>query len=742
MLVTSLPTSVGDQRSSLDPFFHPRGVAVIGASRDHGKLSYAVLRNLLDPITGYPGPVYPVNPKAEEILGRRCYADVMAVPDPVELAILVVPAAETPAALSACSQRGVKAAVIISGGFREVGPAGAELERQVVEIARSSGLRVMGPNCIGVMDSHTPLNTTFVGNMPAEGHIAFLSQSGALCGGVIDWILGRGIGFSRLVSMGNEVDVNETDMLRELAADEQTTVITLYLEDIKGGPDFAAALRDATARKPVLALKAGRTTSGQTATASHTGALAGAHAAFHAVCRQSGVIECATIKEMFHDAMALAYQPPLRGRRIAILTNAGGPAALAADALESAGLTLARTSAATQATLRRVLLPDAQVSGPVDMLGGARADEYRQALAAVLDDEATDGVLVIQAPQAVVDPTTVAQAVGEVAERHPSAKPVVACLMGEASLDAAFAAAHERHIPAYIFPEEASAALGALRQRGRWLASAHPTPSMPAGMDVRSAQSMLDAARGSGRQILDAEEGQASLRAVGLTVPPSELATTPEEVAVAAERIGFPVALKLISPEISHKTDVGGVLLAIQGTVAAQAGFDTLMRRAREAQAGLSLRGVQVQRMISGGQEVIIDVKRDPALGSLVMFGMGGIYAEALADVSFRLAPLSREDAEDMIDDVRAARLLAGLRGAPPADRRALVDALLRVAWLAHACPQVSELDINPLLVLPDGEGVVAVDARLILELAKDPRWPGRGRIRVKRVWARICWRD
>jgi acetyltransferase len=671
---------------------------------------------LLDPATGYPGPVYPVNPKADAILGCRCYTDVMAVPDPVELAILVVPAATMPAALHACSQRGVKAAVIISGGFREVGAAGAALERQVVAIAQRSGLRVMGPNCIGVMDTHTPLNTTFVGAMPPQGHIAFLSQSGALCGGVIDWIVGRGIGFSRLVSLGNEADVNETDMLPELAMDEQTEVITLYLEDIKGGPRFVAALRDAAAHKPVLALKAGRTTSGQTATASHTGALAGAHAAFRAVCRQTGALECATIKDMFHGAMALAYQPALPGRRIAILTNAGGPAALAADALEPVGLTLAHTSAATQTALRGFLLPDAQVGGPVDMLGGAREDDYRHALATMLEDEATDGVLIILVPQAVVDPTAVVQAVGEVAEHHPTGKPLVACLMGEASLSAAFAAAHAHQIPAYTFPEEASAALGALHQRGRWLASVHPTPTMPAGMELRRVRLLLDAARGAGRQTLDAEEGQTILQAVGLAVPPSQLATNAEEAAAAAARIGFPVVLKLISREISHKTDIGGVLVAIQNAAAARKGFQTLMRRAHVARTQASVRGVLVQQMICGGREVIIGVKRDPSLGPLVMFGMGGIYAEALADVSFRLAPLSQADAEEMIDEVRAARLLAGLRGAPPADRQALVAALLRVGWLAHACPHLSELDINPMLVLPDGEGVVAVDARLVTQ--------------------------
>jgi acetyltransferase len=321
--------------------------------------------------------------------------------------------------------------------------------------------------------------------------------------------------------------------------------------------------------------------------------------------------------------------------------------------------------------------------------------------------------MIILAPQAVIDSTAVVRALGEVAENHSTRKPLVACLMGEASLSAAFAAAHSHRIPAYTFPEEAAAALGALHQRGRWLASTHPTPSMLEGIDLQAARLLLDTTMVNGRRTLDAVEGQAILQAIGLTVPPSQLATTPEEAVAAAERIGFPVVLKLISAEVSHKTDVGGVLPGIPDAAAAREGFETIKQRAQVAEA--SLRGVQVQRMIGGGQEVIIGVKRDPELGPLVMFGMGGIYAETLADVSFRLAPLSSADAEEMIDEVRAAKLLAGLRGAPPADRSALVDALLRVGWLAHSCPDLSELDINPLLVLPDGKGAVAVDARFLI---------------------------
>jgi acetyl coenzyme A synthetase (ADP forming)-like protein len=731
-MLTALP----DRSSSLQPFFTPRGVAVIGASRDPSKLSYGVMRNLLDPEHGYPGPVYPVNPRAADILGLPCYPDISAVPDPIELAVLLVPAAMVPSTVGACGQRGLKAVVVISGGFREVGPEGAAREREMVEIARRYRMRVMGPNGIGVIDTHTPLNTTFVKGMPQRGHIAFMSQSGALCGGIIDWALARGLGFSRFLSVGNEADVNETDVIPFLAADDISRVITLYLEDVKGGPDFVAALREATQRKPVLVIKTGRTAGGQAATASHTGALAGVHAAFRAACRQAGVIEVESIRELFDGALALAYQPLPAGGRIAILTNAGGPAALAADALENAGLQLARTGLETRAALRGCLHAEAQVAGPVDMLGGADQRDYRRALDALLADPANDGVLAILVPQVLVDPVAVVDAIaaGIAAAAAASApvdgssaprKPVLACLMGAASLDAAFATAHRAQIPAYPFPEDAVASFGILRRRAREIAKASeraksasiaPTAGrQPDQASMAASQRLLSEAAAAGRSALDAAESQTVLNAFGLASPPDLLATSSAEAAEYSRRIGFPVVLKLASPDILHKTDVGGVILGVTDEAAARAGFDTILARARAAHPGARIRGVQVQRMIGGGQEVIVGVKRDPTFGPLIMFGLGGVYVEALADVSFRLAPLTTVDAEEMIAEVRSARLLAGLRGAPPADRPALVAAIVRIGDLAAACPMIAELDVNPLLVLPDGQGTLALDARIIL---------------------------
>ena len=628
--------------ASLSPFFAPNGVAVIGASRDPTKISYGVMRNLTDPERGYRGPIYPINPKADEILGLRCYPDIAAAPDPVELAVLIIPAATVPGAVEACGRRGIKAVIVISGGFREVGPEGAAIEQEMVEIGRRYDMRIMGPNGIGVIDAYTPINTTFVPGMPPAGHIAFLSQSGALCGSIVDWTIGNRIGFSRLLSVGNEADINETDLLPVLAADPNSRVIILYLEDIKGGEAFVPALRDAAAVKPVLVLKTGRTASGQAATASHTGALAGAHAAFRAACKQTGAIEVDRVQTLFNAALALAYQPLPAGNRIAILTNAGGPAAVAADAFEAAGLRLAQTSPETRVVLRGFLHPDAQVAGPVDMLGGADETHYRHALAAVLADPAVDGVLAILTPQSLSRPLAIVEALhAAVQAQAQPAKPVLACLMGKASVEAAHAAAHAVELPPYTFPEDAVEAFSILWRRGRWtnqqisksanrqigklqIANGRPEASddrVTLAKARREVQNAILLARGAGKRALDAVEARPLLAAYGLATPAEALATSPYDAAGFAARIGFPVAMKLISPDILHKTEVGGVILNVESEAAASAAFSTLVERAHDSHPGARIRGVQVQQMIAGGQEVIVGIKRDPIFGPLVMFG-------------------------------------------------------------------------------------------------------------------------
>ncbi len=700
---------------TLTPYFKPQGIAVIGASGDPEKIGHGVLKNLLHPEFGFRGPIYPVNPKAEEILGRKCYPSVLDVPDPVDLAVIVVPSAAAPAVMEDCGRRGIKATVILSGGFRETSPEGAERERRCVEIAARYGMRLMGPNCIGVLDMHTPVNTTFVPGMTRPGDIDFVSQSGALCGGIIDWAQARGINFSRFLSIGNKADVNEADLMRYLAEDVESRVLAVYVEDVKDAPAFLEAARFAAPRKPVLILKGGRSQSGQAATASHTGALAGAHAAFAAAAKQTGLIEIESVEDLFNAALGLAHQPLPRGDRIAVLTNAGGPAVLAADALETVGLKLAAPGPETRAALRAALSPDAGVNGPVDMLGGADERQYRAALEVLLDDPANDGVLVILVPTVLNRPAAIVEAVVSVCRERKPQKPILLCLFGEASLEEAYAAADRGGLPAYRFPEDAVRAIGIMRRRARWLETEHSGARLPSGVAAQRARDLLAAARQNGLRALDAAAGRALLDIYGIPTPKDKLATTPDEAARFAAEIGFPVALKLASPDILHKTEVGGVLLNVQDKAAAREGWQAIVARARAAHPQAEIRGVQVQQMVTGGQEIILGVKRDPIFGPLVMFGLGGVYVEALADVSFRLAPLSEKDAEEMIDEVRSAKLLSGLRGAPPADRAALVEAILRVGQLAADCPEIEELDVNPLLVLPAGQGALAVDVRVVL---------------------------
>ncbi|MCS6842724.1 MAG: CoA-binding protein, partial [Caldilineales bacterium] len=431
--------------SSLRPFFNPSGVAIIGASADPHKLSHGILRNAFS--RGYRGAVYPVNPKATEILGLRCYPDIEAVPDPVELAVLVVPAGLCPGVLEACGRRGIRAAIVISGGFREVGPKGAALEAELVHIARRHGMRLIGPNCVGTLDAHTGLNTTFIRTMPQPGAIAFVSQSGAICGGILEWTAGKGIGFSRFATLGNAADVTETDLLLDLAEDPNTRVIVAYIEAIRDGRRFIDVARQVTPHKPILVIKAGRTQAGTRAVSSHTGSIAGSMAAYDAAFRQAGVVRVDSVEELFNNALALAYGPLPRGRRVAVVTNAGGPASLAADEVEQVGLAMPPTSAGTRARLAEFAHPEAQLANPVDMLGGAEAPDYERAITALLQDDGFDAVLPILVPQALVDPVAVAEAIGRAAQSQAGEpKPVVACFMGDEIVRASLPVLHRHRV--------------------------------------------------------------------------------------------------------------------------------------------------------------------------------------------------------------------------------------------------------------------------------------------------------
>ncbi|HSN75407.1 MAG TPA: acetate--CoA ligase family protein [Anaerolineae bacterium] len=766
-----MSNSLPAHRSPLTPFFNPSGVAVIGASADPRKLSHGVLRNCFS--HGYAGAVHPVNPRVSEILGLPCYPDIEVVPDPVELAVLMVPAAACPDVLAACGRRGIKAAIVISGGFREVGVAGLALEQELLRIAGEHGMRLIGPNCVGTLDAHTGLNTTFIRTMPKPGPIAFVSQSGAICGGILEWTAGKGIGFSRFATLGNAADVSETDLLADLADDPHTRVIVAYVEAIRDGRRFIDVARRITPHKPILVIKAGRTQAGTRAVSSHTGSLAGEMAAYDAAFRQAGVIRVDAVEDLFDHALALAYGPLPRGPRVAVVTNAGGPASLAADALEQAGLVMPPMPEATRAVLAKFTHPEAQLGNPVDMLGGAEPAQYEQAVAALLAGDAFDAVLPILVPQALVDPVAVAEAIGRAAAggsrygedaystngeegsrygedaystdgdspsssgRSPdraspgdrpasSGKPVVACFMGDEVVRQPMAVLHEHQIASYIFPEQAARALGALWRytvvRGRlgnWevdgLSGAQRTFLQDGSQGRFTVHELLAQALANDQTQLGEAEARPILAAYGIAQPRAELARSGSEAGRLAGEIGFPVALKIVSPDIFHKSEVGGIALKLGDQAAVLAAFEAMLARVRERQPGARIEGVLVAQMATPGHEMIVGMRRDPQFGPLLMFGLGGIYVELLKDVAFRIAPFSRAETLAMIAETHAGKLLAGLRGQLPADIDAVAEVIERVAQLALDHPQIQEIDVNPLVAYPAGQGALAVDVRMML---------------------------
>ena len=699
----------------LHTFFYPRGVAIIGASDNPTKLSHGVLRNLVT--HGYRGPVYPVNPKGGAMLGLRVHQSVEEVPDPVDLAVIVLSATRTVKALEACAQRGIRAAVLIASGFGELGAGGQEREAQLCEVAQRYGIRFIGPNCVGVIDTYAPIDTTFVRTMPVQGGIGFVSHSGAVCGGTMDWASAVGVGFSRIISLGNQVDVDMADALDSLAADPHTRVVAAYIEGLPDGRRFVEAARRLTLHKPLVVLKAGRTPSGTRAVASHTGALAGADRAFLAACHRAWAIPVENLEELVDAAIALAYRQSPPGPRMAILTNAGGPAAVGADALDRQGLRLTDLSEETQGRLQEVCPPGTMVGNPVDMLGGPQPEHYTAAMDVLLKAPEVDGVMPMFVPQAIMPPLDIAAAIGRAAEAAD--KPVVCCISGGGGIRSAARALHAHSVPHYLTPARAALGLGALRRYGYIRANASTEPEAPTGIDRDRAVALLETARALSQPgpdspsewVLDAQTGAEVLGMYGLRTPPSGLASNAGEAAALAEQVGYPVALKRVAPGVVHKSDAGGVTLNLKDAAEVRTAFT---RMVGSAEQGL------VQQMAPRGLEVIVGSRRDPQFGPLVMFGLGGTYVEVLRDVTFRLAPLSPAEAREMVQKTAAGRLLAGVRGQPPGDIEGVVEALLHVGHLMADLPQISEVDLNPLIVGPAGKGIWAVDVRLVLKELPD----------------------
>ncbi len=703
---------------SLDPILKPSTVAVIGASRTPNSIGHQVVANLVD--YGFTGAVYPVNPKASAINAIRAYPTVGAVPDQIDMAVIVVPRDHVLPVVQECADHGVKGVVVISAGFKEIGGDGIAREAELLDVVRRGGMRLVGPNCMGVLnaDPAFSMNATFAPIMPPFGRVGFVSQSGAMGLSVLDYAREYGIGISQFVSMGNKPDVSGNDVLIQWENDPTVDVILMYVESFGNPERFRDIAQRITKRKPIIVVKAGRSEVGARAASSHTGALAEGDAAVGALLDQVGVIRAQSVEELFDLAMGFESGKMPRGDRVAILTNSGGPGILTADALAERGLTVPELGEDTVQKLQPLFPPEASVRNPLDMIASASPEGYHTALGALLADDGIDSTVVIFVPPLGVRQKDVAQAIADVATKSKD-KPVLTVLMGRKGLPQGKAELHDAGIPAFIFPESAVRALAAMYDYETWRQRlVEPAPELAVDRD-RAAEILNKA--GSATKLSE-HDTLDLLTAYGIPTAKARLATSEEDAAGMAQAIGGPVAMKIVSPQIIHKTDVGGVVIGVEGADEARLTYRGIVSRAVEAVPQADVTGVLVQEMVVEGREVIVGMSRD-RMGPLLMFGLGGVFVEALKDVVFRVAPLARVDALDMVNGIRGRPILDGIRGEAPADIAAIVDVLLRISQMTVDFPQIAELDINPLLA--SAGGVVAVDGRVML--GHDQPTAGRG---------------
>jgi acetyltransferase len=698
--------------ASLNTLFNPASIAVIGASANPGKIGYVLVDNIIN--SGYAGNVYPVNPREKSILGRTCYPDLAGVPGAVDTAVLSVPAAAILPAVEECGKKGVANLVVITAGFKEVGKEGLDLERQLTTTVRRHHMRMVGPNCLGIMDTHTPLNATFARNFPLRGHIAFISQSGALCVAILDWSLRKGVGFSRFISLGNKADLNEADFIADAAADPNTRVIVCYLEDVAQGAAFLRAAQEASRTTPVVILKSGTSLAGAHAASSHTGALAGSDVAYEVAFRQAGVLRAHTMTELFDLAAAFATQPVPRGKRVAIVTNSGGPGIITTDQVELKGLTMARFQRETIDALRTVLPPESNFFNPVDVIGDADHQRYREALDRVLADDGVDAAIVLMSPTAVIRSEEVARVVIDAAQRHPG-KPMVASFMGGEAVEAGSNLLFQNGIPCYPFPDPAVGALAGLnRYRELREEVAAATPWDIERVNEAAVWQIFSSVKRDNRVVLLGPEAAQVAEIYGIPAAPSLLATTVDEAEAMAGRLGYPVVMKIASPSILHKTDVGGVKIGLSSAVEVRKAFVDIIEGVQHHMPTAQVYGVEIQKLMPKGIELIVGMTRDVQFGPLIAFGLGGIYVNLIKDVSFRLAHgISRDAIQAMIDETKAQTLLRGFRGAPPADMKAVMELIARVARLVRDFPEIAELDINPVFAYP--RGVSALDIKITI---------------------------
>jgi acetyl coenzyme A synthetase (ADP forming)-like protein len=689
----------------LDALFHPKSVAVIGASRTPGKVGFEVLSNLIG--GGFEGQIIPINPSTDQLLGHKCYPEMAAYGSPVDLTLIAVPSSSVVDVVKGSIQTGTKAIVVLTAGFGEMGSQGILMQSEIAKLCARAKVRLLGPNCLGLIDTHHRLNASFARYMPKAGGISVLSQSGALCTAVLDWAHARDIGLAKVVSIGNKADLNETDFLKVLAADEQTQVVIGYLESIKCGDEFIHAARAVTASKPFILLRAGVTRAGMWAACAHTGNLAGADTAYAAAFKRAGIIRAESLDSVFDCALAFSGQPLPRGDRVAIITNAGGPAVMAADAVERSGLKLARLDGPAVHKLKSELPPTARTFNPIDVLGDANPSRYAAAVGASQQDDCVDATVVILTPHAMTQP---AETIRAISSQTNGDKPLLLVFLGEPNGELR----GDHSLPVYSSPERAIAALRAMheyqlyRSRPEYVVTRFP-------VNRRRVERIITSHARANRVRIGEVLAKEILRAYDLRVPDGAMANSPQEAVEIAERIGFPVAMKVVSTDIVHKSDVGGVKLNIAGAEDVRDTFDLLTLRVGRHAPNAHLEGVYVEKMCGHGLQVILGVTCDPTFGPLLVFGLGGTFVDRLKGISCHLAPVTAEEAMQMLVETRSYALLQGTVDRGNIDVSAIISGLQRISQLATDFPQIKELSIDPYLVGPVGTEAMVVDARMTL---------------------------
>ncbi len=698
-------------KKSLKSFFNPKGIVFVGASKNQNKLGYGLAKNLAK--CDYPGEIHFVNPSGGELFGKKIEKTISDISGNIELAILLISSRFVLDTLLECKENGIKSVIIASGGFKEVGMEGALIEKKCLDFAQKYNIRLMGPNCIGLIDSHLPLNTTFLQETNIKkGSIGFISHSGAICAAILNWSQGQGFNFSKLVSLGNQADVNETDVLDYIGADRSTKTICMYLEGVADGRHFVNTGIKVTKTKPVIALKVGRSESGQKAVESHTGALAGQDIAFDAAFRRAGILRVETTEEMFNWAKTLAYCKNPNGNKVGVLTNAGGPGVTSVDAIEKNGLELSKLSDNTKSELKNSLPGSASVENPVDMLASASPEEYARSLTLLYTDPNVDLVMVILPPPPMFPAIKIIEEILPIIKLK-SKKPTVVVPMGDSQIKDAVNMLRENNIPEFRFPENAASSLGALYSYSKIMRKDNSQVILKDDVYKSKVEKILKKPDIPQNDFVSDDVAHQILEAYNIPVLKMQLSKTVEDAVEIAERIGYPVALKISATKIQHKSDIGGVLLNIKTQDEVIEGFKKLIKLAKQKYPNSDIDGIHIQKMADKGQEVILGAVQDPQFGPLVMFGSGGTEIEGLEDIEFSLGPLTQEDINFMLSETWAGKKLKGFRNIPPVDRDALEDSMIRLAQLVKDFPQISEVEINPLNVFEGSKGVIAVDVRI-----------------------------